>query len=83
METRKLETYIDLGVVKLEVEYTYYPEYKSNDRDVPNEEERMVIDRVLWNGVNVKQALTHRQLRDIWINILEGVNDLKEASKDE
>lgn len=80
METRKVETYIDLGTVKLEVEYTYYPNYKSNDRDVPDDEEQIYIDRILWDNVDIKDALTDKQLKIIYDDIREHVNDLKEAS---
>lgn len=83
METRKVETYMDLGTVKLEVEYTYYPKYKSNDRDVPDDEERIFVDRILWNNVDIKDALTDKQLESIYDDIREHVNDLKEASKEQ
>lgn len=83
METRKVETYMDLGTVKLEVEYTYYPKYKSNDRDVPDDEEHIIIDRILWNDVDIKDALTDKQLKSIYDDIRELVNDLKEASKEQ
>lgn len=82
METRKVETYMDLGTVKLEVEYTYYPKYKSNDRDIPDDEEHIIIDRILWNNVDIEDALTDKQLESIYDDIRKHVNDLKEASKE-
>lgn len=82
METRKVETYMDLGTVKLEVEYTYYPKYKSNDIDIPDDEEHIIIDRILWNNVDIEDALTDKQLESIYDDIRKHVNDLKEASKE-
>jgi len=82
MESRKLETYLNLDEVKLEVKYTYYPKYRSNDRDVPSEEERIVIERVLWNGIDIKDALSDEQLESIWEDVMEEINDLKEIGRE-
>jgi RIO-like serine/threonine protein kinase len=82
MESRKLETYLDLDVIKLEVEYTYYPKYKSNDRDVPDQQEHIVIERVLWKGIDIKKALNDKQLKSIWEDVMEEINDLKEIGKE-
>jgi len=82
MESKKLETYLNLDELRLEVEYTYYPKYKSNDRDIPDEQERIVIERVLWNGINIKDALTDKQLKSILEDIMEEINDLKESFKE-
>jgi hypothetical protein len=83
MESRKLETYLNLDEVKLEVKYTYYPKYRSNDRDVPSEEERIVIERVLWNGIDIKDALNDKQLESIWEDVIHEIDDLKEAAKED